>query len=166
MVEKTQCSKCKNLLVIKQFSKNKSRKSGLNGECKICNLAYRSKNKDKISALNKDYKLKNKVSILEKRNKYNKDRRVYISSKLKERKLKNQYGITIHDYNLMLGLQEGLCAICDKQNSIERPLNVDHCHKTNKVRGLLCGSCNRGLGLFKDSVELLERSINYLKENE
>lgn len=43
-------------------------------------------------------------------------------------------------------------------------LSVDHCHKTNATRGLLCGACNTGLGLFNDSPELLRASIQYLEE--
>lgn len=48
---------------------------------------------------------------------------------------------------------------------LKRRLFVDHCHKTNKIRGLLCINCNNGLGAFKDNVFSLNRAIQYLKEN-
>jgi hypothetical protein len=52
------------------------------------------------------------------------------------------------------------CAICSTTDD----LNVDHCHTTQKIRGVLCGYCNRGLGNFKDSKELLESAIKYLSQ--
>ena len=55
--------------------------------------------------------------------------------------------------------QKGKCGICDRNN---RPLCVDHCHRHNHLRGLLCGPCNSGLGFFEDSPELLLRAALYL----
>lgn len=78
--------------------------------------------------------------------------------------LKRKYGISLEEYNIRLEEQDFSCLICNGEE-IDRQLAVDHDHKTGKVRGLLCGSCNRALGLFKDSPELMEKAINYLKEN-
>jgi hypothetical protein len=80
--------------------------------------------------------------------------------------LKHRYGITTDDYDTMLVEQNGVCAIC-KVNTAggrgsESKLAVDHDHTTGKVRGLLCGMCNQGIGMFKDDVFLLEKAINYL----
>lgn len=56
------------------------------------------------------------------------------------------------------------CAICNTHNDeLTIPLAVDHDHTTNKIRGLLCGNCNNGLGRFKDNIEFLENAIKYLK---
>jgi len=74
---------------------------------------------------------------------------------------KAKYGITIETYDEMLALQNNVCAICF-QESKDRALAVDHCHKTGKVRGLLCASCNNGLGRFKDDINLLQKAIEYL----
>lgn len=96
---------------------------------------------------------------------YEKENRSKITRKLMDRKLKTRYGIDRSIYNLMLASQNGLCLICNKQHSVEKPLNVDHCHQRGTIRGLLCGLCNRGLGLFNDDMVVLQRAINYLKQN-
>lgn len=90
----------------------------------------------------------------------------YLSSR--KRTLKNVYGISLEQYAGMLEAQGGVCAICgrhetrtDARNGKVRHLSVDHCHKTRKVRGLLCSKCNIGLGKFDDSEEMLYRAIAY-----
>lgn len=85
--------------------------------------------------------------------------------------LKRKYGITIEDFKAMLCSQEGVCAICKefetvKENGRVRALHVDHCHDTGKVRGLLCDSCNRGLGKFKDNPDLLDKAAQYLRKHQ
>lgn len=75
------------------------------------------------------------------------------------------YGISGHEYREMLARQEGVCAICGGVNSDGRQLFVDHDHGTSEVRGLLCNLCNRGIGNLRDSVDLLEAAIRYLKEH-
>lgn len=65
---------------------------------------------------------------------------------------------------LMKDNQVGRCAICEKLLSQDtKHIHVDHCHKTNKVRGLLCSNCNKGLGFFKDNTNSLARAILYLQ---
>lgn len=84
-------------------------------------------------------------------------------------RLKSKYGITLEQYEEMLEKQGGVCAIC-KQPEVTKikgqkmwRLAVDHCHETNKVRGLLCGKCNRGLGFFQHDVSLLSTAVKYLE---
>lgn len=80
-----------------------------------------------------------------------------------------KYKITAEAYEAMFVRQGGKCAICQKvetdkyQNGV-RDLAVDHDHKTGKIRGLLCGKCNKALGLFQDSIELLEAATLYMKD--
>lgn len=82
--------------------------------------------------------------------------------------LVKRYGITSEDRKRMLEEQQGTCAICSteifepKAVKSETNANVDHCHDTGKVRGLLCGSCNRGLGIFKDNPNHLLAAAKYL----
>ena|SRR3990167_9669761 len=75
--------------------------------------------------------------------------------------LKQKYGITEADYEKMLKDQGEVCAICKRHQRFQR-LAVDHDHKTKKVRGLLCMSCNRGLGRFFDSAYRLRAAADYL----
>jgi len=67
----------------------------------------------------------------------------------------------------ILEKQNHKCAICNNielRANTQIALSVDHCHNTFKVRGLLCGNCNRAIGLFKDNVDLLQNAINYLNQ--
>jgi len=69
------------------------------------------------------------------------------------------YGLTQEEYNKLQQDQNGLCAIC-----ITRPANVvDHCHSTNKVRGLLCRQCNLGIGHLGDSTDTVAKALAYLE---
>jgi hypothetical protein len=77
-----------------------------------------------------------------------------------EKKLKHTYGLTLDQYHAMYERQDFLCAICRE----EKPLVVDHCHFTQKNRGLLCVSCNAGIGMFYESVQKLESAIDYVKK--
>ena len=84
--------------------------------------------------------------------------------------LAKNYGLTIERYEELLNAQGGVCAICGKDEPNEHgrtgtrfKLSVDHCHDTNRVRGLLCQKCNRALGLLGDDVDLLRKAIDYLE---
>lgn len=82
------------------------------------------------------------------------------------KRIKWLYGITLEDYNTMFVNQKGCCAICSKhRNEQKRNLSVDHCHKTNTVRQLLCDLCNRAIGYMKEDVNLLESAIEYLRRH-
>jgi hypothetical protein len=72
--------------------------------------------------------------------------------------LRRKFGITLDTYKKMTDDQDQKCAICKK----ERGLSVDHSHITGKVRGLLCGSCNRALGLLQDDPDVARNAVNYL----
>lgn len=84
--------------------------------------------------------------------------------------LRRMYGIGLEDYEALYLKQAGLCAVCKKpETSVHqgtgrvRALAVDHCHSVNKVRGLLCFTCNIGLGSFKDNPQTLLNAVEYLE---
>ena len=78
------------------------------------------------------------------------------------------YNITEEQYDQMLEAQSGRCAICgtDTPTGKWKAFAVDHDHKTGLVRALLCNECNRGIGLLKDSAELLQKAANYIANHD
>ena len=115
------------------------------------------KHKDKEKAAREIYYSKNKKEILERQQKYNKENPI----KRKNAMLKYEYGITLDDYNKMFNEQEGKCAICQRhQNELTRTLCVDHDHKTNKVRALLCVTCNTDVSVVENRLEEMTKYIN------
>lgn len=79
--------------------------------------------------------------------------------------LKRVYGITLEQYACMLDHQQGACWICGWQwREGKRRLAVDHDHKSNIVRGLLCYRCNKGIGVFRDNASTLKRASEYLQQ--
>jgi Autographiviridae endonuclease VII len=86
-----------------------------------------------------------------------------------EANLLRMYGIDLAEYGRMYVEQGGVCAICrdrgERTTAGRDTLHVDHDHETGKVRGLLCGVCNRGLGLLGDSPLYLRSALAYLEKH-
>jgi hypothetical protein len=74
-----------------------------------------------------------------------------------------RYGMTDEEYARRVQEQGGVCRICKK--APKNRLQVDHDHATNKIRGLLCVNCNRGLGYLRDNPIILDAAAQYLREN-
>jgi translation initiation factor 2 beta subunit (eIF-2beta)/eIF-5 len=92
------------------------------------------------------------------------------SDNIKNSVLKSMYGITLDDYNKMSENQLHTCAICKEpetaiRNGKKQKLAVDHCHKTGKVRGLLCWKCNTTLGRYGDDLYVWENFVIYLSSS-
>ena len=135
------CPKCQFDKLVSEFYKAKERKDGLRATCKsCCNEAH-----------NKWYHERGKG-------------RKATKQAIRKSNLKKRYGITPEEYEGMKQLQGDKCAICNTPDTGKGKENwqVDHCHETDKVRGLLCMSCNIGLGSFKDNELLLAKAIEYL----
>ena len=75
--------------------------------------------------------------------------------------LRRKYGITPAERDEMIASPMGLCAICPEAPAV----HVDHCHKTGRVRGVLCFNCNSGLGLLRDDPAAAYRAADYLEGN-
>lgn len=143
------CSKCK--VEKPRISFDKSYEKRCNGDdrrsdCTQCRAEYKKSR----------YKVRREEMCAKARN-YRKKH----PDRIKNTDLKQRFGITLEQYNNMLAEQNGVCAICKSMSSL-RNLAVDHCHSTGKIRGLLCSYCNTGLGLFKDSLEILDKAKEYL----
>jgi len=81
--------------------------------------------------------------------------------------LESRYGIGEVEWRRMFDAQLGRCVICDSDDpkGNHGVFHVDHCHETGKVRGLLCDTCNRGLGMFYDNTNILKSAIEYLEKH-
>lgn len=94
--------------------------------------------------------------------------KTYYPEKRREQLLKKNYGMTSIEYELKLKEQDYSCEICGAKHNPDAPkgkLVVDHNHDTNKVRDLLCHSCNMGLGKFYDNPELLKLAAEYIEKH-
>lgn len=108
----------------------------------------------------KQYKLDNRNKIQQYNNEYD---NTHINQR-RERYLLRTYGITLQHYYEIYQYYNGCCVICEKPLELfSHQTHIDHDHEDGSIRGILCENCNRGLGMFKDSTNLLLRAINYLK---
>jgi len=158
----------------KEYKKNPKVKEHLKEYFK----KYYLENKEKLKEYQKKYvqSPKGKETKKKSRKKYSKSPKGKKSQK-KWRKspkgksidyannIKQKYNLEIDDYNRMFNEQNGCCIICGvHQSKLTKRLSIDHNHKTGKIRGLLCHKCNIGLGVFEDSIEILQKAIEYLKK--
>lgn len=137
------CSVCKNVKPIDAFYNYKATKDGKSYRCKTCDdtarLKWSTNNPEKAR------------------------------SSARGRSLKHKYGIDLVWYAEQLKNQNNSCAICGtEENKVggrygSLSFAVDHCHSTGYIRGLLCNPCNRALGLFKDSLDIVNKAFKYLK---
>jgi hypothetical protein len=133
------CLKCEEYKSDELFGADKSRLDNRHPYCRLCRNSFE---KQKRQEGKRREKRKKRSPELQ---------RKYM--------LKCRYNLEIEEYNKKLNAQNNLCAICFK--SMSDPC-VDHEHESGKVRGLLCRTCNFGLGAFKDNWKLLKRAAEYL----
>lgn len=128
--------------------------------CKPCLKAYQHEhylsNKEKYVAKAKRWRENN-------RDRHNETTRQYHATphgiaKRHQYNLRHEYGLTLEEYDQLEIEQGGCCAICGTPGK----LHVDHDHKTQRVRGLLCGKCNRAIGLMNDDPDRLRAAATYL----
>lgn len=137
------CGECKPL---EDFFKERGGKDGLRSGCKVC------RKKEYDTWLNR---LKINPNLVKE-----------MSEKDRYKKLYKRFGMTKEEYNTLFSSQNGCCAICKQhQSEFKRSFAVDHCHKTGKIRGLLCGNCNTALGLLREDKISLINMMTYLEIN-
>lgn len=120
-------------------------------------------NLDSYRAKQRDYYAANK----DKRASYHKKWRKENSEKIKDARLRKEYGISLAERDALLASQGGVCGVCRSDNAeAKRDWHVDHCHATGNVRGVLCHHCNTLLGLARDNPDILTAGIRYLAAHE
>jgi hypothetical protein len=139
---------------------------GRRGECRRCFQAKRKAYRDAHPEVNEAARERTRRWMAENPERFAANQQRFIESggmKRSTRKshLKAKYGLTPEDYDRLLEDQGGGCAIGGKPPD-GTALHVDHCHETGRVRGLLCFSCNAGLGQFKHDPDLLEEALVYV----
>lgn len=147
-MEKTMfCNKCNKQQSLENFHKSRVSRGGKHHTCIRCHA------KD-----NREWYLKNREAILQRQ----REKRHSVNPDIKrDYRFRRIYKITLQNYYDMEMSQNGCCAICEEAPARDL-LCVDHDHDTGKVRGLLCGRCNRVLGSMEDNPILLEKMIKYL----
>lgn len=137
------CRKCKVNQPKKDFHKRSSAKDGLYSYCKKCTQEISS------------------TSYAKKRGKR--------CAQFTEYHYKTNYNINYEDFLNLADSQNNCCKICKIElvfstRSSNRAV-LDHCHATGKIRGVLCNSCNRALGLLKESKDVLKSALSYLGDS-
>lgn len=169
MTEQKICRTCKITKDLHQFYYTKKRSDKRMINCKSCHrekatLRYNN-NKETILEKRKEHYKTNSNKLKKDTKNYRKNNSVTVRDAF----LKRKFGISLEKYNELLNSQNKVCAICNKKEDTiirnkVKELSVDHCHKTGKIRGLLCNRCNISLGGFLDSVEILKNAVIYLNE--
>lgn len=132
---KKECGRCSEWKYLDDFHKDVSRWDGLSGMCKLC-------------------------AIEAQRARYEADPERY-RTRAREFHTKRSYGLTLSEAELIRSVG---CMICGETTDPNgKSLTIDHCHRTGRIRGSLCSSCNMGLGKFGDSPELLRNAAAYLE---
>lgn len=147
------CATCGATKPLTEFHRSATGKDGRRGSCGLCqnekSRVNRQENVEREQRRKRDWYQEHKDEV---------------ADRMRESHLIRRYGITTAEYETLLEAQNGVCAICARPESSSRYgyLAVDHDHETGVVRGLLCGGCNKALGGFGDSEELLAKAIAYL----
>lgn len=110
----------------------------------------------------KDARAARRVELREQK-KQTPEGRALLAAEDRRRNLKRNYGLTVEQVDALWERQGRACAICSTDLPTVQDGHIDHCHETNKVRGLLCMMCNVGLGSFKENIKALRRAAAYIR---
>lgn len=164
-MDEQECWRCKQVLPVELFGWRKDKSKGRRASC----LACEDPNGTRRCRTCKDIKPKTEFHRSTKQ-RLQSDCKKCQKLAMRKWRLATHYGMTVEDYDRMLELQGGVCALCSSPPAEDDVLRVDHDHhccpgeKTcgRCVRGLLCDRCNRGLGYFKDNTVALKRAPKYI----
>jgi hypothetical protein len=158
-----QCTRCRKTKAVTSYTRLSGTSDGFREHCKQCAKQY---NAAYFANLSEE----------EKQRRYQRDKEWKAANVERMRiswhraKLK-KYGMTQQDYEQLLLAQNGVCAICRREergkvNGRTLPLSIDHDHTTGRVRGLLCGKCNTSLGGFEDNQTFIMSALTYLQRHD
>lgn len=158
------CATCMEVRPLSCFGKDKRTVTGFRSSCKDCvNIGNRKSVNKAIKDEGVDeFRHQRRESVRRWRKNTRPKRLEHFQRQEKEANLRRLYGISIHDFNVLLADQDGRCAICCTPNP-QRSWHVDHCHDSGEIRGILCNLCNVGIGAFKENQDALEMARIYLR---
>ena len=149
------CTACAQILPIDSFHQSSVRKNGTIVYQPRCRSCYNAHYATRWHTMDKEKKAKENFRRKEKFN----------SDWHKNYRLTTKYNITLEDFQARYEVQQGKCFICELVVAQDE-IRVDHCHKSGKVRKLLCHSCNTLLGHAKEDVNILSKAIDYIKDHD
>lgn len=169
------CTRCGETKKCTEFVPRKDVPRGYSSHCKECRKTDQNKryNNDKSKWINKEYTKEQLINCVlcgslkaENYEIKNSSRPSYCKG-CKNLLIKCKlYNITYPELKKLYIEQDHKCKICkEPEDSLSKGLVVDHDHNTGKVRGLLCGRCNTGLGLFRDNILFLKEAQEYISNN-
>lgn len=160
------CTKCGEIKVLDHYPTNVKQAEGRHTTCRDCrskrSADWYLRNREARAVKARTYYLKNREKVKARVREY-RDKNPHVATRASLRHQLALYGMSPDEYGIMMGEQNGMCALCGQAQVGTRRLSVDHCHTSGKVRGLLCSKCNTGLGLLGDTIDNLERAVTYLR---
>lgn len=148
------CITCGAIKGIDGYMPRKGMRDGTRNECRKCLSARTMAGRKRIESMLTPDQIKERRRAYRMAN-------VSVSARASRKQALRGYGLTSESFESLLKEQDDKCAICSTH--LVSP-QIDHCHSTGKVRGILCRKCNMGLGLFHDDVGSLQRAIAYLTQ--
>jgi Autographiviridae endonuclease VII len=159
---------CKHRGVIKardSFYRDAAAADGRRPECKSCTKARRrawyADNREREVARVREWQQANRERVNENQRRLN--ARPERRRKQRDAYYRRTFGISADEFDALRDKQGGGCAICGKRPQRVASLHLDHCHDSGEIRGILCLSCNQGLGKFREDAELLDAAARYLR---
>lgn len=158
------CRKCGEVKPLSEFHRQRDMKDGHRHNCKVCHRAasqnWYARNRADWIAHVKRWKQANRDKVIASQRKRRNERGEELKLKEREGHLLRKYGLRLRDFETLRMAQLGMCAICGRVEWDR--LHVDHDHRTGTVRGLLCGKCNKAIGLLDDDPRLIRSAEGYL----
>ena len=160
------CTVCGESKPLADFYKMAGMRDGHRNECKACNLVAKRRRYEadpaKYIAMVARWQKANPERVRETRRRRN----AHPERQRKQRDsyYRRTYGISADEFDALLEKQDGGCAICGRKPERDPSFHLDHDHLTGEIRGILCLSCNQGVGQFQDDPGLLERAAAYIRE--
>ena len=121
------------------------------------NARWYKKNKDHVRKRNTSYRQENKTKVRESNARWHQKNKNYN----RRDRAKRVFNLSLEQYDALM--DRDTCGLCGVIFLKGQKKNLDHCHKTRSIRGVLCHSCNIGLGHFKDRPDLLRAAAKYLE---